>query len=134
MSLNTSWKYLTSTSTAKPASANAARALDGRLDTERLRSLPTAEALAELRELRGVGPFTAEAVLLRGCGVVDEIPASEDLSRQAAAELYGLPGPADDETYARITDGWRPYRMWCVVLLRVAWSRSHPTASYRRAR
>ena len=35
-------------------------ALDGRLDTERLRSLPAGDALAELMTLRGVGGFTAE--------------------------------------------------------------------------
>ncbi len=48
-------------------------ALDGRLDTDALRSMPYEEALASLRALPGVGPWTAEAVLLRGCGVADEL-------------------------------------------------------------
>jgi DNA-3-methyladenine glycosylase II len=107
-------------------------AIDGRLDTERLRSLPTAEALAELRSLRGVGEFTAEGVLLRGCGVADEIPASDEMSRQAIADLYGLAGPPDDAAFTEITDRWRPYRMWAIVLLRVGWGRSRPNASFRR--
>src|SRR5689334_20114547 len=37
-------------------------ALDGRLDTERLRALPEAAALAELRTLPGIGEWTASGV------------------------------------------------------------------------
>jgi DNA-3-methyladenine glycosylase II len=107
-------------------------AIDGRLDTTRLRSLPTAEALAELRTLRGVGEFTAEGVLLRGCGVADEIPEADHMSREAIADLYGLPGPPDDAAFRETTDRWRPYRMWAIVLLRVGWGRSRPNATYRR--
>jgi DNA-3-methyladenine glycosylase II len=105
-------------------------ALDGRLDTERLRSSPTADALAVLMALRGVGGFTAEGTLLRGCCVVDEVPR-DPLSRDAIGDLYELGGPPDDETWAAITDRWRPYRMWATVLLRVGWERSSPGRSYR---
>ena len=105
-------------------------ALDGRLDTERLRSLPAADAMAELMTLRGVGGFTAEGTLLRGCGVVDELPR-DPLSRDVVGELYELGGTPDDATWAAITDRWRPYRMWATVLLRVGWERSSPGRSYR---
>src|SRR4029077_17194589 len=107
-------------------------ALDGRLDTDRLRSIPPQEALAALRKLPGVGPFTADAVLYRGCGVVDGIPASDELGQTVIRDLYGLETvtPADVE---RITDAWRPYRMWAVVLLRMGWTRSQGAKiSYRR--
>ncbi|MEO8229525.1 MAG: DNA-3-methyladenine glycosylase 2 family protein [Chloroflexota bacterium] len=108
-------------------------ALDGRLDTQRLRSLPPAEALAELRGLRGVGEFTAEGILLRGCGVADELPAGDELSREAAAELHELSLPLDDSTWRDLTDRWRPYRMWAIVLLRVGWGgRQGAPESYRR--
>jgi DNA-3-methyladenine glycosylase II len=106
-------------------------AMDGLLDTERLRFLPPDEALAELMTLRGVGGFTAEGTLLRGCGVVDELPR-DPLSGEVVRELYGRDGPLDDETVASITDKWRPYRMWATVLLRVGWERSSPGRSYRR--
>jgi DNA-3-methyladenine glycosylase II len=106
-------------------------ALDGRLDTERLRSLPMDDALAELRTLRGVGGFSAEGTLLRGCGVVDELP-HDPLSRDVIGDLYGLGGPPNEEALASITDRWRPYRMWATVLLRVGWERSSPGRSYRQ--
>jgi DNA-3-methyladenine glycosylase II len=108
-------------------------AIDGVLDTQRLRALPEADALAELQALPGVGPWTASAILLRGCGVADALPMVDDISRTAVASLYGLPEPIDDATWTRISDGWRPYRMWATVLLHMAWRRQQPTTpSYRQ--
>jgi len=110
-------------------------ALDGRLDTERLRSLPEDVALAELRDLPGVGPWTAQGILTRGCGVADAVPLADDISRVAVAAAYGLPEPPDDATWERISDAWRPYRMWATVLLHVAWRRDQTTApTYRQRR
>lgn len=106
-------------------------AISGRLSTEELRALPRAEGLARLRELPGVGPFTAEAVLLRGCGVADDVPESESLSLQAAADLYDRPG-LDRAGYLELAENWRPYRMWAVVLLRVGWNREFGKRSYRQ--
>jgi DNA-3-methyladenine glycosylase II len=107
--------------------------LDGALDTERLRAMPEADALAELQKLPGIGPWTAQGVLLRGCGVADAVPLVDDISRTAVAWAYGLPEPPDDEAWTRIADGWRPYRMWATVLLHMAWRRARPEApSYRQ--
>jgi DNA-3-methyladenine glycosylase II len=106
-------------------------AIEGRLDTERLRSLPKDEALAELQTLHGVGSFTAEGTLLRGCGVVDELP-SDPMTAEAIGDFYGLPSPLDAASWQRITEGWRPYRMWATVLLRVGMERAKPGRSYRR--
>jgi DNA-3-methyladenine glycosylase II len=110
-------------------------AIDGRLDTDRLRSLPEAEALAALATLPGVGPWTAQAILTRGCGLADALPLTDEISRNAVAATYGLPEPPDDETWTRISDGWRPYRMWATVLLHMAWRRDQPDPpSYRQGR
>jgi DNA-3-methyladenine glycosylase II len=108
-------------------------AIDGVLDTERLRLLPETEALAQLQSLPGVGPWTASAILLRGCGVADAVPTVDDISRNAVAAIYGLPEPPDDATWTTISDVWRPYRMWATVLLHMAWRRQQPgTPSYRQ--
>jgi DNA-3-methyladenine glycosylase II len=107
-------------------------ALDGRLDTEQLRSMPEAEALASLRELPGVGPFTADGTLYRGCGVADGLPGADELGQSVIKDLYGLAAvsAADVE---RLAEAWRPYRMWAVVLLRMGWTRAQgPNVSYRR--
>jgi len=102
-------------------------ALDGRLDTERLRAMPEAEALAALQVLPGVGPWTAQGILLRGCGVADALPMGDAISRQAVAAFYGLPEPLGDDAWLELAEAWRPYRMWATVLLHMAWRREQGT-------
>lgn len=97
-------------------------ALEGRLDTETLRSMPRPEALAALGELPGVGPWTAEAVRLRGCGMADELPEHDEVSPRALAQLYGR-AEIDRATLERMAEAWRPYRMWAIVLLRFSANR-----------
>jgi DNA-3-methyladenine glycosylase II len=108
-------------------------ALDGILDTERLRSMTEADALAALLALPGVGPFTANGILYRGCGLADGLPGADELGESVIHDLYGLEEvtTADVE---RIAEAWRPYRMWAVVLLRMGWTRAQgPNVSYRRS-
>ena len=93
--------------------AVAGAALAGRLDADALLALPRDKALARLQEIRGVGPFSARLVLIRGTGATD-VPATEEPRvRARIAELYGA--AADPEAVA---EGWRPFRTWASVLLR----------------
>ncbi len=93
-------------------------ALDGRLDGTGLRAMPVAAALASLRELPGVGAFTAEGILLRGAGAPDVLPTAEPRLRDAVRRAYDLPGPPDDVVLAELAAGWRPFRSWVAVMLR----------------
>ena len=71
-------------------------------------------------------------MLYRGCGVADAVPGSDELGQTVIRELYGLDAvtPLDVQ---RISDVWRPYRMWAVVLLRMGWTRAQgDRVSYRR--
>jgi DNA-3-methyladenine glycosylase II len=96
----------------------AVAALDGRLDAARLRALPAEEALAQLKELPGIGDFSAELVLLRGAGAPDEIPRHESRLARAVALAYDRPGPPSADEIERISGSWKPYRTWITVLLR----------------
>jgi DNA-3-methyladenine glycosylase II len=108
-------------------------ALDGALDTAALAALPEDEALTRLRDLPGVGPWTAQGILMRGCGVPDAIPTEDAISRQAVRHFYELPAVPDDDQWADISERWRPFRMWATVLLHMAWRREQPAApSYRQ--
>jgi DNA-3-methyladenine glycosylase II len=101
--------------------AIAEAALAGKLATPRLRDRPFPEVLAELRALRGVGEWTSQGIVLRGAGVVDEVP-DDATTRKAVQHAYGL---AEPPTYAEVVaraEAWRPFRMWTVVLLHV-WMR-----------
>jgi DNA-3-methyladenine glycosylase II len=92
-------------------------ALDGDLDLERLTSAPYEVARERLMGLRGVGPWTADAILMRGCGLTDVLPLTEPSLHQAVELAYGLRGVPDDAAVSEIAEGWRPFRTWVSVLL-----------------
>jgi DNA-3-methyladenine glycosylase II len=102
--------------------AVAEAALDGRLDVDRLRALGPVAGPASLQEIRGIGPFWSSGIYLRACGIVDEWPA-EPISVAALGALYGLGDRPSAADVARLTDQYRPYRMWAAFLLRVAANR-----------
>ncbi|MFB7629489.1 DNA-3-methyladenine glycosylase family protein [Streptomyces sp. NPDC056149] len=109
--------------------ALAEAALDGRLDAAQLLSEPAEFALTDLKELPGIGPFSAELILIRGAGHPDVFPAAEPRVHKAMAAVYGLDATTADDTarLAAIADAWRPYRSWIALLLR-AHAQNQPTA------
>jgi DNA-3-methyladenine glycosylase II len=94
--------------------------LDARLNAEWLRSLPEADAITQLEELPGVGPFSAGLILIRGANTPDALPAAEPRLRSAVALAYGLVEEPSLEKVTEIAEGWRPYRTWVTLLLRRA--------------
>jgi DNA-3-methyladenine glycosylase II len=96
----------------------AAAALEGHLDAGRLRALPPGEALARLRQLPGIGDFSAELVLLRGAGDPDHLALHEPRLARAVALAYGLPQPPSGEQLLHLSENWQPYRTWVTLLLR----------------
>jgi DNA-3-methyladenine glycosylase II len=96
--------------------ARAAR--DGRLDAERLRRRPREETLRELRQLPGIGEFSAELILVRGAGDPDHFPRNERRLQRAMADAYGFKEIPAIEALAEIAEAWRPYRSWVSVLFR----------------
>jgi DNA-3-methyladenine glycosylase II len=99
-------------------------ALDGMLERARLRSLPEADALTQLRTLPGIGEFFAQGILMRGAGLVDAV-TDDDITPRAIQLLYGLAERPDRAAVHKRAEAWRPFRMWAVVLLNV-WLRSQP--------
>ncbi|WP_214414392.1 DNA-3-methyladenine glycosylase family protein [Sphaerisporangium fuscum] len=95
-------------------------ALDGMLTTEHLRALPPEDALAELRGLPGVGPFSAGLILIRGAGAPDAFPGDEPRLFAILREAYGLPEDAPPSAYRRLAEAWRPYRSWASFLFRAS--------------
>lgn len=95
-------------------------ALEGTFDGARLRALGGEAAVVELERLDGVGPFTAQGVVVRGAGEPDLLATAEPRLRQAAALAYGLAeAPSSRDLVAR-AGAWRPFRAWVTVLLRLA--------------
>lgn len=94
-------------------------ALDGRLDASRLTALDQDAAMAQVRQLPGIGPFYSALVVVRACGLTDAL-ALEPKAMAAAGRLYGLGHPATEEEFRRLAEPWRPFRAWATVLLRAA--------------
>ena len=70
-------------------------------------------------ELPGLGPFSADGVVVRGAGAPDVFPASEPRLHASMAELYGVTDPST-AVLARIAQRWAPFRSWVAVLIRTA--------------
>ncbi len=93
-------------------------AVTGLLDASRLRASPPATALAQLKELPGVGDFSAELILMRGVGEPDYLPAAEPRLANATMRAYSLDRPPSATDLGELASAWRPYRTWVVLLLR----------------
>lgn len=108
-------------------------ALRGDLDGATLRDCEPDEALALLQRLPGIGPFSAQLVLVRGACAPDVFPTAEPRLHRAMAALYDVESPPL-ERLVEIADQWRPYRSWASVLIRAWWeATTQEIASGRRA-
>jgi DNA-3-methyladenine glycosylase II len=96
-------------------------ALDGTLTARALRAVEPEDALAALRELPGVGPFSAALILIRGAGAPDVLPLSEPRLLTALRQAYHLPETAADGDYQAIAENWRPLRSWVSFLFRATY-------------
>jgi DNA-3-methyladenine glycosylase II len=95
----------------------AARMDDGRLDIERLRALDDDAARAELTEVKGVGRFTADGVLMLALQRQDVWPAADLALRRAVERVWALAVPASIAAVDAIGDRFRPWRTLAAVYL-----------------
>ena len=100
--------------------ALAQAAAQGALDGDRLRAMGGDAAVDELQGLPGVGPFTAQGIVVRGAGEPDYLATAEPRMAHAAALAYGLDEPLAAAELTRRGEVWRPYRSWVGLLLRLS--------------
>lgn len=103
-------------------------AIDGLLTRKYLRSISVQIALDELKKLRGVGDFFAQGILMRGAGLADSL-TEDEMSKKTIQVAYDLPDIPNTKELAEISENWKPYRMWALVLLHI-WERRELGASY----
>ena len=95
----------------------AARLVDGRLDLERLRTLDDDAARAELIQVKGVGRFTAEGVLMLALRRPDVWPAADLALRRAVERVWTLAAPASVEEIDALGERFRPWRTLAAAYL-----------------
>jgi len=84
--------------------AVAEAALEGRLDGAALRSVDPDQAVRVVQEVKGLGPFAAELVVVRGANAPDALPRHERRLEAEVAERYG-----PDRTLTKVSTTWRPF-------------------------
>ncbi|SMQ70765.1 DNA-3-methyladenine glycosylase [Agreia sp. VKM Ac-1783] len=93
--------------------AVAEAALDGRLSGSYLRSLQPATAFAQVQSILGMGPFSAELVVIRGANFPDVLPRNEGRLSDEVTKRYGA-----DRSIDKVAEAWKPFRSWAAVHLR----------------
>jgi DNA-3-methyladenine glycosylase II len=92
------------------AMIEAAQAIcDAQLDLESLVDVPDEEAVGRLEQLRGVGRWTAEYVLLRGLGRWHIFPGDDVGARNSLTRWLKLRKPLDYQRVRRVMARWRGY-------------------------
>ena len=97
--------------------AVARAALDGALDSARLNAMPYERARESLLSIRGIGPWSAEGILVRGLGPTDALPLTERTLHGAVQLAYQLKKLPTDAEVTALAERWRPFRTWVSVLL-----------------
>ena len=88
----------------------------GALDFDRLETLSSEAAAAELTALKGIGPWTAEIYLMFCSGHPDVFPAG-DLALQKAVQWgLGLDAQPTSKQLISIAEAWSPHRLAAALL------------------
>ena len=100
-------------SRAKTAAANdlAARTLDGTVPSlDALRAMDDAAIVERLTAVRGVGPWTAEMLLIFQLGRPDVLPVTDYGVRNGFRRAFGLEDLPTPAVLRDAGERWRPYR------------------------
>lgn len=89
----------------------------GALDLEALGAATSAEVIARLTALRGLGRWTADWFLARCCGRGDVCPAGDLAVRKAFEHHYGRGRALGEEAIRRRARAWGPYQNLAVHYL-----------------
>ena len=83
--------------------------VSGRINFDSLEQMDNEAVVASLLELRGVGRWTAEYVLLRGLKPLNVFPGDDVGARNRLAKWLQSKEPLDYDGVARATRNWEPY-------------------------
>lgn len=79
-------------------------------EEEELRRLPDAQIIERITQVRGIGPWTVEMLLLFRLGRLDVLPVTDFGVRKGFQLLYGLDEMPTPRELAEHGERWRPFR------------------------
>ncbi len=83
--------------------------LSGQIDLEQLAALDDEEALDRLFQLRGIGRWTGQYILLRGLGRLNVFPADDAGGRRGLQRWLNLPKKLEYQDTQNLVAKWKPY-------------------------
>jgi DNA-3-methyladenine glycosylase II len=95
----------------------AERLSDGRLDEEAMAALPDDDFIAALTEISGIGPWTAQGVLLVALRREDVVLPGDLALRKAVRDAYQLDRLPTEQEVLAIAEKWRPFRSLATAYL-----------------
>ena len=99
----------------------AAMAEQGALDVATIPTLKDEEIVVELPKVKGVGPWTAQMLLMFSLARSDVFSLGDLGLRKGIVQLYGLRKLPNEKRLAKLINQWSPYRTYAArILWRVA--------------
>jgi DNA-3-methyladenine glycosylase II len=95
----------------------AQRLSDGRLSDDALAALPDDDFIAALIEVSGIGPWTAQGILLVALQREDVVLPGDLALRKAIRNAYQLDHLPNEEEVLAIAEKWRPFRSLATTYL-----------------
>lgn len=93
----------------------------GKLKLKKLSKISDEEVLEELTQVKGIGPWTAQMILMFSLARADIFSKGDLGLRKGIMQLYGMKNPPNERKMDVITAPWSPYRTYAArVLWRVA--------------
>ena len=83
---------------------------EGVVDFERLSGLGDDDVIAHLTQVKGVGVWTVQMLLMFALKRPDVLPVADLGIRKAIQRTYGLETPPKPKEMEAIAEKWRPYR------------------------
>ena len=93
---------------------------DGSLKLEGLRDAQDEEVVQRLTDLRGVGQWTAEWLLIRALSRPDAFPAGDLAVKRVISQLYFEGKTITEEEAETFSQRWSPYRSYAVLYMLAA--------------
>lgn len=92
--------------------------LDEKLDLENLPHLPNEEVKFQLKQIKGIGDWTADIYLLMALLRVDVMPKGDIALHAAYQKIIGLEKRPNSDEFIKLAKKWSPYR---AVAARLLW-------------
>ncbi len=92
--------------------------IDGKLNLENLQSLSDEEVKEELKQIKGIGDWTAQCYLLMALLRVDVMPRGDIALHAAYQKLKDLPKRPNSDEFIKLAEKWSPFR---AVAARLLW-------------